>query len=100
MSIKRLKEYANPEHGMQGATHGQASRLQPWSQRATENSAVAPRASDGKMKLPSTGGKVKTRDTSMSPITSRKIDKAMAGKDPDDLNHVGSSYMKSVRRKA
>jgi hypothetical protein len=83
---------------MQGASHGQASRVQPWIDRATENSKISPRASDGKMKLPSTGGKVKTRDTSMSPRTSRKIDAAMAGKDPDDLNHLGSSYMKSIRR--
>jgi hypothetical protein len=71
-----------------------------WEAEAHRNSKVAPRASNGPMKLPSTGRKMEARDTSMRPRTSRKVDAAMRGR--DDLNHVsdGSDYMKSIRREA
>jgi hypothetical protein len=96
--ISRLKEYAKPTSGPQGATHGDIKRIEPWSDRATANSQLAPRASDGPIKLPDTG-KVTTRDTASKPFASRNVDQAMAGK--GDLNHVGGSdYMKSVRRDA
>ena len=98
--LDRLKEYAKPtrEANWQGAGRDQAN-IDRWSQRATEESKIAPRASGGEMKLPSTGRKVETRDTAMSPRTSRKVDAAMRGE--GDLNHVGGSdYMNSIRRKA
>jgi hypothetical protein len=98
MSIDRLKEYAKPlrKENWQGAGRDQ-SNLDRWSQRATEESKIAPRASGGEMKLPSTGKQPALRDTSMSPRTSRKVDAAMCGK--DDLNVVGSSpFMRDVRR--
>jgi hypothetical protein len=96
--LDRLKEYAKPNSGPKGATHGRQDRVDYWSNWATENSAIAPRASDGPMQLPDTG-KVKLHSTKSSPRTLAEIDRHMARK--DDLNHVavgGSDYMKSVRR--
>jgi hypothetical protein len=40
----RVKEYANPQHGPQGAGRDQKN-LDAWSDRAEENSQLAPRAS-------------------------------------------------------
>jgi hypothetical protein len=94
--IERLKEYSRPLDG----PHGQSSHkgnIDYWSERASANSQIAPRAKDGPMKLPST--KVNVRDSSMKPKVSRNVDRLMAGK--DDLNHAGdSSYLANVRRKA
>ena len=97
--IERLKEYSDPMRGPHGSA-SDAQNLKDWEDRATANSKIAPRASNGPMKLPSTGRKMETRDTSMSPKASRKVDAQMRGK--DDLNHVadGSDYMKSIRREA
>jgi hypothetical protein len=92
--LDRLKEYSNPLHGPQGAGRDQAN-VDYWSARAKENSKVAPRASNGPMKLPST--KVNVRDTSMRPREARNADKRMVAK--DDLNVEGSSpYLRGVRR--
>jgi hypothetical protein len=95
-SLDRLREYAKPMKGPHGAASS-PENLAEWSERASANSKIAPRAKDGEMSLPST--KVKVRDSSMKPLVSRNVDRQMAGK--DDLNHVGGSdYMKSVRREA
>jgi hypothetical protein len=93
----RLKGYANPMKGPHGAGRDPA-KIDYWSDRAKQNSKIAPRASDGEMKLPSTGKRTDLRKTTSSPRTYREIDKRMAGK--SDLNHTGSSYMKSIRRDA
>ena len=91
--IDRLKEYANPMHGPHGAGSDKGN-LDYWSERASANSKIAPRAKGGEMKLPST--KVAMRDTSMKPKITHKIDRLMSGK--DDLNHVGGTFMPKVRR--
>jgi hypothetical protein len=94
--IDRLKEYSKPTKGWQGAGRDQ-DNIDRWSDRATENSKIAPRASDGEVKLPPTGD-VKMRSTKSAPRTTAEIDAHMRGK--DDLNHAGSDYMKSIRRNA
>ena len=98
-SIDRLKEYAKPNR--RGNWKGEASdqaNIDRWTTRAAENSKIAPRASDGEMKLPSTG-KMDVRDTGMGPKVSRKVDARMAAK--QNSNFVGeSSYMRGIRRDA
>jgi hypothetical protein len=95
--LSRLEEYADPMRGPHGSA-SDAQNLKDWSDEATRNSKIAPRASDGPMNLPST--KVNVRDSAMAPKVSRNVDRAMRGK--NDLNHVsdGSDYMKSIRREA
>ncbi len=95
--LDRLKEYAKPTRAgnWQGAGRDQAN-IDRWTDRAADNSKIAPRATDKAMELPATGKRQELRDTSMSPRTSRQIDARMAGK--DDPNHFGSDYMKSIRR--
>jgi hypothetical protein len=99
--IDRLKEYAKPlsPQNWQGCSRDQ-SYIDRWSRRAeTLSDGAEHRASDGKMKLQNTGKRVSLRDTSMQPKVSRKADAAMkAGR--DDVNHYGSSYLKSIRREA
>jgi hypothetical protein len=94
----RLKEYAKPLRAAnwQGAGRDQAN-IDRWSERATENSQLAPRASKGEMKLPST--KVNTRDTSMKPYRSQAD--SMRKEALADTNIVGDSkYLAGVRREA
>lgn len=65
-----LREYVNPQAGAQG--NGRDLRnLDYWSKRATENSKVAPRASD----------------SGSAPAQGR-----------GDKNHVGGTFLKGVRR--
>jgi hypothetical protein len=104
--LDRLKKLQDPQSDPQGSASWKPN-LDFWSERASENSKLAPRAKgpvhggppgthgEDPPSLPST--KVTTRDTAMKPKVSRKVDAAMAGK--DDLNHVGGSYMPTVRRK-
>jgi hypothetical protein len=96
-SIDRLREYEKPtrKENWQGASRDQ-SNIDRWSDRTSNSSKIAPRARGGEMKLPSTGKQTELRDTSMSPRTSRKVNAAM--RDEDDLNHVGSPFMRDVRR--
>ena len=91
---KRLKGYADPTRGPHGAGRDQEN-LRYWQDRAKENSELAPRASDGPMRLPST--KVNARDSEMKPFRSRNVDNAMK-EAKADLNDVGSSYMRGIRR--
>jgi hypothetical protein len=97
--LERLREYARPSRpeNWQGAGRDQAN-IDRWSERASENSQVAPRAAKGEVRVPDTGKRTELRDTAMSPRTSRKVDAAMRGADEDDLNHVGSPFMRDVRR--
>jgi hypothetical protein len=91
----RLKEYAKP---LAGKYHGAASwqpNIDAWSERASDNSKIAPRASDGPMVEHDTGKKMEVRDSAMQPKTSRKVDALMAGK--GDLNYSGT-YLPKVRR--
>jgi hypothetical protein len=92
---KRLNQISNPQRGPHGAGRDMAN-VDFWSARASENSRIAPRASDGPPKLPST--KVNVRDTSMRPYASRKsgdvIEQAKAS-----LNNSGDSpYLRGIRR--
>ena len=92
--ISRLREYSNPANGQPGPGRD-PKNIEYWSKRASANSQIALRASNGPMKLPST--KVTVRDTSMKPKIARNLDRLMKGK--DDPNMVGDSdYMRSVRR--
>jgi hypothetical protein len=98
--LDRLREYEKPlrKENWQGAGRDQAN-IDRWSDRATDNSKIAPRASGGEVKLPDTGKQTALRDTGMSPRAARSADKRMAAK--DDQNFVGdSSYMAGVRRNA
>jgi hypothetical protein len=98
--LDRLREYSKPTRSANwnGASRDQAD-IDRWSERATENSKLAPRASKGEMKLPDTGKSMEMRSTKSAPRTNAEIDKRMAGK--DDLNHVGdSAYLAGVRRNA
>lgn len=90
----RLKEYAKPLRAAnwQGAGRDQAN-IDRWSARAAENSKIAPRATDGPMKLPST--KVNQRDTSMKPYQPR----TNYGTDAMETNIEGDSvYLRGIRR--
>ena len=96
--IDRLNEYTTPMKGPQGAGRDQKN-IDYWSDRATDNSNLAPRATgiDETLKPHSTGRTMDNRSTSMSPRTSRRVDAAMKGE--GDLNQVGSSqYMAGIRR--
>src|SRR4051812_45417570 len=92
----RLKEYANPRHRPQGASRDQKN-VDAWADRAAANSKLAPRATDGPIRLPS--AMVNIRNTAMAPKVSRGVDARMAGK--ADSNHVGGGpFMKSIRRQS
>jgi hypothetical protein len=95
--ISRLKEYAKPlsPQNWQGCSRDQ-NYIDRWSDRAEANSQLAPRASD-KMRLQKTGKRVELRDSSAAPKVSRKIDNVMKAAKAD-VNHVGSLYMRNVRR--
>jgi hypothetical protein len=97
--IERLKQYANPTRpgNWQGAGRDQAN-IDRWVERASANSdGDRHRAKDGPIDLPATGRRVETRDTGMAPKVSRKVDAAMKAA-KGDVNHVGSGYLKNVRR--
>jgi hypothetical protein len=91
---KRLKEYSDPLHGPHGAASWKPN-FDFWIDRASDNSKIAPRASDGPMVEHDTGKKMAVRDSAMQPKTSRKVDALMAGK--GDLNYSGT-YLPKVRR--
>ena len=89
---QRLKDYA-AQKGPKGEASSQKN-LDYWAGYSTENSKLAPRASDGPMKLSST--KVNTRDTSMKPYKSAE---SMRKEALADIDIVGSSpFMRDVRR--
>jgi hypothetical protein len=90
----RLREYAKPTREANWCGESSESSIDRWSQRAHEESdGHRHRAKSGKMELPSTG-EMKLHDTAAPRVADpRKVAKA-------DLNHEGSSYMKSIRRNA
>lgn len=91
----RLKDYAKPRS--LAGTHDKAL-IQPWIDRASENSKLAPRARKGEMKLPDTE-KMDLHSTSDAPRHDKDTDKRAVAK--ADKNFVGdSSYMAGVRRQA
>ena len=89
--MDRLRELKNPasRSNWRGAGRDQ-SNIDRWSARATENSQIAPRATNKAISLPDTnsgdGVKPKTRPGNMRQEAKR------------DLNDVGSSFMPRVRR--
>ncbi|MGB6400471.1 MAG: hypothetical protein WBF73_33020 [Bradyrhizobium sp.] len=104
--LERLREYARPtrRENWRGAGRDQGN-IDRWSERASENSEIAPRASDKPMDLPSTTNRqLGLRSTKSAPRTdaatdARMVDARTAAK--DDTNFVGdSSYMRGVRRNA
>jgi len=96
--IKRLEEYAKPLRpgNWQGASRDEKN-IARWSERASKESKIAPRAKDGPIDLPPTGRRIETRETAMAPKVSRRVDSVMKAA-KSDINDVGSSYMKGVRR--
>ena len=95
--LERLREYANPGHGPHGEAYSKEN-LNFWSDRASENSKIAPRAKSGEMRLPSTGKRMGTRDTDMKPYRARGDARAAA---KADTNVVGDSdYLRGIRRNA
>jgi hypothetical protein len=110
-STSRLKEYERMK-GPDGASRDMRN-LDYWSGRASANSQLGTRGSDGPMKLHSTGKQMESRSTASAPRKSRTVDRNMNGdgdqrSTPDALraaaksnvNDVGSSYMPNVRRKS
>jgi hypothetical protein len=96
----RLKEYAKPLRAAnwQGAGRDQEN-IDRWSQRAADESKIAPRAPGGEMKLPNTGRQMDVRSTTTAPREARNVDKRMVAK--DDMNNVGdSAFLRGVRRQA
>ena len=91
---KRLREYERPQDSVSGFASSK-SDLAYWAKRASDNSETATRAKGGAMSLPDTGGAVKNRSTS-NPPRGFIADPYKEAK--SDLNSVGSSYMKGVRR--
>jgi hypothetical protein len=90
---KRLREYERPQNSVSGFSSSKKD-LAYWAKRASDNSETATPAS-GKMNLHSTGGAPSLRSTS-SPPKDFNADPYKAAK--ADLNSVGSSYMRGVRR--
>jgi hypothetical protein len=93
-SVDRIRnEYSNPTRGPSGIGSDKKN-LAYFSDRASENSKIAPRARGGEVRLPDTGGKPSLPDTNHK----------HAGNDPypaakRDLNSTGDSpYMKGIRR--
>jgi hypothetical protein len=98
--LERLKEYSKPTRAANwdGPGRDQAN-IDRWSERATENSALAPRAKGGEVSLPDTGKWTELRDTAAAPREARKADARMVAK--DDLNTSGDSpYLRGIRRQA
>ena len=97
--MDRLREYSGKPRGLQGAGRDEKN-LKGWSERAAENSNHGERASDGEMKLPSTGKSMEVRPTEQKAREPRKINAAMDGK--NDHNNVSSNgdFMPGVRRDA
>ncbi|MCP3382858.1 hypothetical protein NLM31_21050 [Bradyrhizobium sp. CCGUVB4N] len=108
--LDRLREYSRPtrRENWDGESCDKAN-LDRWSQRATENSKVAPRARGGAMRLPDTdsdgrGGKI----TAGAESGVGRLQKAAhADKDARaaakaDTNHASSEsdYLASIRRQA
>jgi hypothetical protein len=95
----RLREYANPVR--RGNWNGAASdkaNLDRWSERASENSKVAPRAKGGAMKLPDTD-KMDVHSTADAPRRDKDADARAVAK--ADKNFAGDvSFMAGVRRQA
>ena len=91
---KRLREYSRPQESVSGFSSSKKD-MSYWSKRASDNSETATRATNKAMSLPDTGGKVSNRSTSSPPkgFGGDPYKKAKA-----DLNSVGSSYMRGVRR--
>jgi hypothetical protein len=96
MSHQKRLDDLEKHRGFQLGPGRDEANIRFWQNLASENSQIAPRASDGPMKLPST--KQTVRDTAMRPFESRKIDRLMKGEEPSDKNDAGSSYMKGIRR--
>ena len=94
--IQRLREYADPTRGPHGSSQDEA-HIRYWQNRATENSDGADHRATGteRAEAHSTGKKPVDRPTSMAPKESRKVNSAMID---EDVNHVGSTYMRDVRR--
>jgi hypothetical protein len=109
MKQEDLDALRNPKTYQPGPGRDQKN-IDYWSRRASENSQIAPRAKgpvgggppgtwgEDAPALPSTT--VTVRDSSMKPREPRKINQAMRGEDPAELNHTGTgNFMPNVRRK-
>jgi hypothetical protein len=91
----RLKQYDRPAKWNGESTE---KNIDKWSERASANSKIAPRAKDGEIDLPST--KVRTRDTAQKPFVKRSAE-AMIKAAREDTNNVDSgNYCRGIRREA
>jgi hypothetical protein len=68
LRTRRIAEYNRPGNKVSGIMDPEAGNLGFWQDRAKSNSKIAPRARGGEMRLPSTGGDVRLRDTASAPI--------------------------------
>jgi hypothetical protein len=96
--LERLKEYANPRRreNWDGESCDKAN-LDRWSERAIENSKLAPRARGGEIKLPDTD--VSLHNTAAKPRRDKDVDKRAVAK-ADTNADDGSSFMRGIRRNA
>lgn len=97
--VERCKEYANPRRRANWDGESTAANISRWSDRAAENSKVAPRARGGEMRLTETGGDVALHDTGGAPRKDAGVDARMVAK-ADTNTDGGSSFMRGVRRNA
>lgn len=97
--VQRVKDYANPRRRENWDGESTSENIARWSERASANSKLSPRASKGEMKLPDTGA-MDLRDTGAAPRKDASVDARMKAK--ADLNHLvdASPFMKDVRRNA
>lgn len=77
------------KHITDGPSGSSRDSLKYWSDRAEENSKIAPRAKGGEVKLPDGGTGVAWKD-------SHKGNMRATGK--ADKNHVGGTHLPNVRR--
>jgi len=87
-SLDRLNEYKRPGSSKLRGGGRDQKVIDAWSQRATANSQIAPRAKGGDIKMPAQKA-MQIRDSAAAPKISRKVERKMAGK--DDPNFVGST---------
>ena len=111
--VDRLREYAKPlrPENWQGAGRDQPN-IDRWSDRATDNSKLAPRATgiDETVMPHSTGKSMGMRDTASAPRAARSADRAMVAEEDNpgdrraaakaDKNTYDAPYLRGIRRQA
>lgn len=108
-SLRRLERYADPSNkaNWRGAGRDQKN-IDRWSERASRNSEIAPRAAGDPStngsrqmlqdppKVPPNGGRAMPHSTEAPPRRKPQVDAYVEGR--KNLNHTGGSFVPKVRR--